>query len=147
MGGLKASLLQSLLATTWPAFASPILPNENPTLLAHDRDQLSTSNGKAIYINVNNAQKNAVAAIKINADGTLGETSITETGGVGGSGVSGTTNQTAMPDSLFSQSALTVAGKVRSDPFPFLLVLPITCTRSGHHTANTPLHKHSTSSP
>ncbi|OIW33070.1 hypothetical protein CONLIGDRAFT_695437 [Coniochaeta ligniaria NRRL 30616] len=65
-----------------------------------------SSSGKAIYIITNDA-KNAVVAVRIGRDGQLSRGTTTETGGAGGSGVDSATNQTAAPDSLFSQSSLT----------------------------------------
>jgi hypothetical protein len=71
-------------------------------------------NAKAAYFISNNAQ-NSVVALKINSDGTLCDGSITPTGGAGESGISGATNMPAGPDSLFSQSPLTIAGNVSSE--------------------------------
>ncbi|KAG6355312.1 hypothetical protein INS49_003273 [Diaporthe citri] len=69
------------------------------------------ANGKAIYM-LSNQASNSVVAVPIAEDGTLNEAggSSTNTGGSGANGVDGSTNQPAMPDPLFSQSALTVAG-------------------------------------
>lgn len=72
-------------------------------------------NAKAVYFLTNDA-KNSVVALKVNADGTLSDGSITLTGGSGASGVDGMTNTTAGPDSLFSQSALKAEGNVSLPP-------------------------------
>ncbi|KAF1958158.1 hypothetical protein CC80DRAFT_546397 [Byssothecium circinans] len=100
----KSSLLRLLLAAS-STLASPIssLPNATP-------GQASVTNGKAIYINTNSFEKNAIAAVKINANGTLGEASTTSTEGIGGAAINAM-GQLAMPDSLVSQSALTIAGQ------------------------------------
>lgn len=68
-------------------------------------------NAKAVYFLTNDA-KNSVVALKVNADGTLSDGSITLTGGSGASGIDGMTNTTAGPDSLFSQSALKAEGNM-----------------------------------
>jgi hypothetical protein len=67
-------------------------------------------NAKAIYF-LTNAANNSIVALKVGADGTLSDGSITATGGVGMSGVD-STGAPAAPDSLFSQGALKVAGNV-----------------------------------
>ncbi|KAI1207734.1 uncharacterized protein F4807DRAFT_462534 [Annulohypoxylon truncatum] len=67
------------------------------------------STGKAVYL-ITNDQVNSVVALPIKADGTLGVGTVTPSGGNGASSINGMTNQTAGPDSLASQSALTVAG-------------------------------------
>lgn len=77
---------------------------------AHKAQAAST--GKAIYFLTNDAQQNTVIAIPIGADGTLSGGSQTSTGGAGASGIEGSTNKTAGPDALFSQSSLTLAGSV-----------------------------------
>ncbi|KAF2868260.1 hypothetical protein BDV95DRAFT_501291 [Massariosphaeria phaeospora] len=66
-------------------------------------------NGKAIYL-ITNGVENSVAALPISADGTLGDAKLTPTGGKGGATVNAM-GQPAAPDSLVSQSALTIAGK------------------------------------
>lgn len=68
-------------------------------------------NAKAVYFLSNDA-KNSVVALKVNADGTLSDGSITLTGGSGASGIDGMTNASAGPDALFSQSALKAEGHV-----------------------------------
>ncbi|KAI1451723.1 hypothetical protein F4805DRAFT_450351 [Annulohypoxylon moriforme] len=65
--------------------------------------------GKAVYI-ITNDQANAIVALPIQADGTLGAGTVTPSGGNGLAAIDGATNQPAGPDSLASQSALTVAG-------------------------------------
>ena len=65
---------------------------------------------KAIYFISNDASANSIIAMKVGADGTLSDGSITPTGGKGASGITGTTNQPAGPDALFSQSAIKVEG-------------------------------------
>jgi len=71
----------------------------------------TATNPKAVYFLTNDA-KNAVVAMKVNADGTLADGSITETGGAGANGIDGAKNAPAAPDALFSQSALRVVGNV-----------------------------------
>ena len=70
----------------------------------------ASSNAKAIYF-LTNAANNSVVALKVAADGTLSDGSITATGGAGLSGVD-STGAPAAPDSLFSQGAVKVAGNV-----------------------------------
>jgi hypothetical protein len=70
----------------------------------------SSTNAKAIYF-ITNAANNSIVALKVAADGTLSDGSITSTGGAGMSGVD-STGAPAAPDSLFSQGALKVAGNV-----------------------------------
>ncbi|KAI8832012.1 hypothetical protein BC829DRAFT_409181 [Chytridium lagenaria] len=73
---------------------------------------------KAVYVNVNDPKCNAVAAIPINADGTLdtAKMTLTETGGLGGIGktLDAATNQLidADVDPLFSQGAVTANGNL-----------------------------------
>ncbi|KAF2462826.1 uncharacterized protein BDR25DRAFT_386055 [Lindgomyces ingoldianus] len=64
----------------------------------------------AVYFITNNAQ-NAVVALPINSDGTLGDASVTATGGAGSNSIDGATKQPAVPDALVGQSALTVSGQ------------------------------------
>lgn len=68
--------------------------------------------GKAAYIITNDGKQNAVAAIAINADGTLGDATLTSTGGSGSIAVDAK-GQPAVPDALVGQSSLTIAGNVR----------------------------------
>ncbi|MCJ1466089.1 hypothetical protein MMC07_004708 [Pseudocyphellaria aurata] len=68
-------------------------------------------NAKAVYFLTNEA-KNSVVALKVHADGSLSDGSITLTGGSGASGISSMNNATAGPDSLFSQSALKAEGNM-----------------------------------
>ncbi|KAI0009734.1 hypothetical protein F4779DRAFT_617375 [Xylariaceae sp. FL0662B] len=65
--------------------------------------------GKAVYV-LTNDEANSVVALPIKADGTLGAGTVTPSGGNGLSTIDGMTNQSAGPDSLVGQSALTVAG-------------------------------------
>ncbi|KAL8707611.1 MAG: hypothetical protein Q9220_007398 [cf. Caloplaca sp. 1 TL-2023] len=67
---------------------------------------------RAIYFITNDAAGNSIVAMKVCADGTLTDGSITPTGGIGASGIDGATNQPAGPDALFSQSALKVEGNI-----------------------------------
>jgi hypothetical protein len=69
-----------------------------------------SKNAKAIYF-LTNAANNSVVALKVAADGTLSDGTITSTGGAGMSGVD-SAGAPAAPDSLFSQGALKVAGNV-----------------------------------
>ncbi|KAM7209714.1 hypothetical protein V8F20_000117 [Naviculisporaceae sp. PSN 640] len=69
------------------------------------------ANAKALYF-LTNDEENAVAAIEVGADGLVtGNGAVHKTGGKGANGIDGATNEQAAPDALFSQSALTVAGK------------------------------------
>ncbi|RDL38339.1 Uncharacterized protein BP5553_02679 [Venustampulla echinocandica] len=68
----------------------------------------TTKNAKAIYF-ITNVVNNSVVALKVAADGTLSDGSITATGGAGMSGVD-STGAPAAPDALFSQGAVKVAG-------------------------------------
>ncbi|KAI0886970.1 uncharacterized protein GGS22DRAFT_187050 [Annulohypoxylon maeteangense] len=65
--------------------------------------------GKAVYL-ITNDEANAIVAMPIKSDGTLGAGTVTPAGGKGSSSIDGMTNQPAGPDALLSQSALTVAG-------------------------------------
>ncbi|CAF9915808.1 MAG: hypothetical protein HETSPECPRED_002588 [Heterodermia speciosa] len=69
-------------------------------------------NAKAIYLLTNDAAGNSIVALKVAADGTLSDGSITPTGGNGASGTDGKTKAPAAPDALFSQSALKVEGSM-----------------------------------
>ena len=89
------------------ALASPI-----SSTTIQPRQPRGPTTGKAAYV-ITNDVENAVAAILIKADGTLGESSVTATGGCGSASVNAM-GQRAVPDSLVSQSALTIAGQVRS---------------------------------
>lgn len=71
----------------------------------------TTVTGKAIYFLTNDAQ-NAVVAMAVNPDGSLGESSITPTGGAGANSIDGMTGLPAVPDALVGQGALTIAGQV-----------------------------------
>jgi hypothetical protein len=68
---------------------------------------------KAFYFTTNSEQ-NAVVALPIAGDGMLGGGKITATGGSGIVAVDGT-GQPVADDGLFSQSALTVAGRVSTN--------------------------------
>jgi hypothetical protein len=67
-------------------------------------------NAKAIYF-MTNAAKNSIVALKVGADGTLSDGSITATGGAGMNGIE--KGAPAAPDALFSQGAVKVDGNVR----------------------------------
>jgi hypothetical protein len=71
----------------------------------------SSMNAKAIYF-MTNAANNSIVALKVAADGTLSDGSITATGGAGMSGLD-SSGAPAAPDSLFSQGSVKVAGNVR----------------------------------
>lgn len=77
----------------------------------------TTANAKAIYFITNDAC-NSVVALRVAADGTLSDGSITATGGAGMNGIDSTTGGPAAPDALFSQGAVKVAGNVRIIHFP-----------------------------
>ncbi|KAG0650312.1 hypothetical protein D0Z07_3218 [Hyphodiscus hymeniophilus] len=68
----------------------------------------TSTNAKAIYFMTNSA-KNSIVALKVAADGTLSNGSITATGGAGMSGLD-STGAPAAPDSIFSQGAVKVTG-------------------------------------
>lgn len=72
----------------------------------------SPPNGKAIYM-ISNEKDNAVLALPIGKDGlfTPGTATLTATGGTGMAGVEAD-GQPSGPDSLFSQSSITIAGNV-----------------------------------
>jgi hypothetical protein len=74
----------------------------------------ATTNAKAIYF-ITNAANNSIVALKVAADGTLSDGSITATGGAGMNGVD-STGAPAAPDALFSQGAVKVAGSVIIPP-------------------------------
>src|SRR5450432_642744 len=69
------------------------------------------TNAKAVYFITNDAC-NSVVALKVTADGTLSDGSITMTGGSGMNGIDGATGNPAAPDSLFSQGAVKTTGNV-----------------------------------
>jgi hypothetical protein len=71
----------------------------------------ANGNAKAIYF-ISNAANNSVVALKVGADGTLSDGSITATGGAGMSGVDAT-GAPAGADGLFSQGSVKIAGHVR----------------------------------
>ncbi|CAF9932529.1 MAG: hypothetical protein GOMPHAMPRED_006600 [Gomphillus americanus] len=66
---------------------------------------------KAIYISTNQGHQNSIVALAIQKDGTLVQKSVTASGGAGAAGIDSAINAPSGPDALFSQSALTVAGK------------------------------------
>ncbi|CAK7210468.1 hypothetical protein SEUCBS140593_000834 [Sporothrix eucalyptigena] len=70
------------------------------------------TNGKAIYITSNTAQ-NSIVAVPIAQNGSLivNQGSSTATGGSGASGITASSGAAAGPDSLFSQSAIALAGQ------------------------------------
>ncbi|KAE8440321.1 hypothetical protein EG329_008885 [Mollisiaceae sp. DMI_Dod_QoI] len=68
----------------------------------------SSSTAKAVYF-ITNIRNNSIVALKVAANGTLSDGSITTTGGLGMSGVDSTGNPAA-PDSLFSQGAIKISG-------------------------------------
>ena len=72
--------------------------------------EATSQNAKAIYFMTNDAC-NSVVALKVAADGTLSDGSITMTGGAGMNGIEN--GKPAAPDALFSQGAVKVAGNVR----------------------------------
>jgi hypothetical protein len=72
---------------------------------------VAAANAKAIYFITNDAC-NSVVALKVAADGTLSDGSITGTGGAGMNAIDSATGGPAAPDALFSQGAVKVAGNV-----------------------------------
>lgn len=106
--------LSSLLAVCAFACTVAALPHSKNHASANNACASAGQTGtnpKAVYF-ITNAAENSVVALKVAADGTLSDGSITATGGAGMSGIDGSTNLTAAPDSLFSQGAVKVAGKV-----------------------------------
>ena len=87
------------------------------------------ANGKAVYM-LSNQASNSVIAVPIAEDGSIDEAgaSSINTGGSGANGVDGSTNQPAVPDALFSQSALAVAGNVSQGP-PCISTISILCNK------------------
>jgi len=71
---------------------------------------------KAIYF-ISNTANNSVVALKVAADGTLSDGTMTPTGGKGMSGVN-TDGKPANIDGLFSQGSVKVAGNVCSPLSP-----------------------------
>ncbi|CAK7213475.1 hypothetical protein SCUCBS95973_001805 [Sporothrix curviconia] len=104
----KLSLL-ALASVASVASARPSAPAHLDTRGSSSTAACTT--GKAIYITSNTAQ-NAVVAVPIAQNGSLavGEGSSTSTGGTGASGVAAGTSNAAGPDSIFSQSAIAIAG-------------------------------------
>lgn len=106
--------LSSLLAVCAFACTVAALPHSKNHASANNACASAGQTGtnpKAVYF-ITNAAENSVVALKVAADGTLSDGSITATGGAGMSGIDGSTNLTAAPDSLFSQGAVKVAGKM-----------------------------------
>ncbi|EFX04847.1 3-carboxymuconate cyclase [Grosmannia clavigera kw1407] len=64
----------------------------------------------AVYL-ITNEKDNAVLAMPIQRDGLLSAGKFVSTGGSGANGIDGSTNKSAAPDALFSQSSLTVSGQ------------------------------------
>jgi hypothetical protein len=78
--------------------------------LARPQDN-GSGQGKFIYM-LSNEKENAVVALPIGKDGLLGGAGkLTATGGAGMTGVDAN-KLPAVPDALFSQSSLTIAGNV-----------------------------------
>lgn len=87
---------------------------------------------KVVYF-ISNAANNSIVAMKVGANGSLSDGSVTPTGGAGMSGVNAT-GGAAAPDSLFSQGSIKISGNVRSSSlFTYL-------------DANTPTDPHSSQS-
>lgn len=109
---LQLKFLLSFLAAATLTSAAPCNHTNTGTTAS------AVKAAKAVYF-ITNEAKNAVIALKVNADGTLSEGSTTLTGGQGASGIDGAKNSTAAPDALFSQSAVKADGKVITPPDPF----------------------------
>ncbi|KAK1837093.1 3-carboxymuconate cyclase [Podospora conica] len=117
-----ASLAAVALLGVLPAITA--LPSVAPR-------QSRLRNARALYFLTNN-EDNAVIAAELGPDGLLtGRASSSLTGGLGGSGIDAATNQPAAPDSLFSQSALTVLDDL------LLLVNPGSNTLTSFHIPRT----------
>jgi len=102
------TLISALVA---PAVLASPITSISSSFAVQRRKTPEANTGKAVYLISNNVE-NAVAAVLVNPDGTLGHASVTATGGCGASSLNAM-GQPAMPDSLVSQSALTIAGMVR----------------------------------
>jgi hypothetical protein len=76
---------------------------------AANASAVSVKNARAVYF-ITNAASNSIVALKVAADGTLSDGTITCTGGAGMQGIEN--GAPAAPDALFSQGALKVAGNV-----------------------------------
>jgi hypothetical protein len=63
---------------------------------------VSSANAQAVYF-MTNAAQNSIVALKVAADGTLSDGSITPTGGAGMNGIDSATGGPAAPDALFSR--------------------------------------------
>lgn len=81
----------------------------------------SATTAKVVYF-ITNTAKNSIVALKVSANGTLSNGSITPTGGAGLSGIDSSTGKPAAPDSLFSQGAIKVSGNVRFRSFCVLFI-------------------------
>ena len=91
------------------------------------------NNAKALYFLTNNAE-NAVVAVELDGNGLVtGRSSVTATLGEGANGIDGATGQPAIPDALFSQSALTSV-----DGVCFLLLLPSFPSSSSSSSSSSP---------
>lgn len=101
----------TLLMRLIPSLALLALTSAFPT----QSSSRPSSPARAVYF-ITNAQSNAVVALRVNDNGTLSDGSITSTGGTGGRGINGATNQSAGPDGTFSQGAVAVAGNVSNEP-------------------------------
>jgi hypothetical protein len=101
----------SLLALASVASVASARPSAPAQLDTRGNTEACT-NGKAIYVTSNTAQ-NAVVALPIAQNGSLlvANGVSTATGGTGQSGL-GSNGAAAGPDSLFSQSAIAIAGNV-----------------------------------
>ncbi|EPE04876.1 3-carboxymuconate cyclase [Ophiostoma piceae UAMH 11346] len=88
--------------------------------LERSNSKAANTSGKAIYIITNDAQANSVVAIPIASDGSLlvDQGSSTATGAAGLSGLTAD-GAPAGPDSLFSQSAITLADHSAAGSFIF----------------------------
>jgi hypothetical protein len=105
---------------------------------ASSNSTAAPSAAKAIYF-ITNAAENSIVALKVAADGTLSDGSITPTGGAGMSGVD-STGAPAAPDSLFSQGAVKVAGNVRLCWSLYVFQLTILVPGSRQPRLKYPLH-------
>lgn len=81
------------------------------SVTARPVDDCPPSGPKAVYF-LSNSKENSVISLAVASDGTLSEGSTTPTGGKGGNGIDGMTNEPSGPDALFSQGAVSVAGNV-----------------------------------
>lgn len=88
--------------------------------LAHPMRETEPAMARALYT-ITNEKDNSVVALRIGSDGKFpacASIHLTPTGGLGSNGILNT-NESAAPDALFSQSALTIAANVSTQTLVF----------------------------